>query len=258
MSNHATQPPAASGSSPRLFVLLGILIVAIGALAYDYKIARPGAENGYAEVMKLAELRSQSKHGDDAIGPSQVQAKLGKQPAHVEKTDRYMIETYNWRSGALVKAYFVKVVYIGSTNPVLYTALINEEPKDENLPSNRIPTADDADPRPKDGPVGMSSGGNASSRPATGASTTLPVAPTPATDSEGDVTKPKDTAPPANDKPTTDAPSTDKPAGDKPAGDKPATDKPAEDKPADKKSGSTSDAGTQNPKESKEKPPQDN
>ncbi len=161
-------------------------------------VARPGAEKGYQEVMELAKARSTAAHGADVIGPEQVQRKLGKQPANVETKDRYLIETYNWRGGALVKSHFVKVIYTGHEKPLLYTALLNEEPNEDNLPMNKLISADEADVKPENGPTGIGPPGG-TVRPPSGA--TPPV--------------PNDAQPDA-DKPAADKPDADKPAADKP------------------------------------------
>ena len=228
MSDHSTPSPASSPppaapseSSARPFILLAILVVALGALAYDRLIARPAAEKGYQEVMKLSELRSMSARGEDSIGPAEVQAKLGKKPANTEQKDRYMIETYNWRGGALVKSHFVKVIYTGGDKPLLYTALLNEEPSEENLPTNKVISADKADPRPEGGPTAAGSPGSAGGgivRPPTGVTPTNP---------DADKSAPNVTDPPAPDKPQEPQPDAEKPATGKPAADsEPKSDEP--------------------------------
>ena len=210
MSAPSSSPsPVQNASSARPFILLAILVVALGSLAYDRLVARPGAERGYQIVMNLAEQRSTSAHGADQIGPKQVQDKLGKKPVSVETKDRYQIETYNWRGGALVKSYFVKVVYThgkptnkpqenpqaatvdnsGEANLLLYTALLNEEPNEDNLPSNKLLSASEADPRPETGPTGIGPPGGVV-RPPSGVTPPVPDDAKPDADKPDDAPKP--------------------------------------------------------------------
>lgn len=182
MSNpSATSNSAAKPGNTRTLVLVGVLVVGVALLGYDFYVARPACDAGYAKVQALLESRMGKGHGKDVIGPADVQKAVGFAPASQEKKDDYLIETYQWRGGAMIRSYKVYAVYRGGQNPKLHNVLQNEYPPDEILPS--------AVSRPA--PAGKPSTDNAAAAqaPAAQAPPTEPGEPAPAPESKTNAAK---------------------------------------------------------------------
>lgn len=134
-------PPSPSGRSSsssriRLLVLLGLLGVMLGALWYDYKVARPAVENAYSRIALLnTEINSRS--GKQYMTNQDVQKELKRAPMETFTTDGgYMVEVYGWRSGLPTKTHKYYAVYTQDTPYIFLKHYMTEILMDElkNLP----------------------------------------------------------------------------------------------------------------------------
>ncbi len=139
-------------SNARVPLLLTVFVVLVGALAYDFAVARPAVEAAYGSVMKMVEKRTTSKRGEDKIGPAEVQKELGRQPTSTTQEGLTKIETYQWRAGMPLRTYKLYVLYHGIKEPLLANVLKNEEPTKQDIASVESVDPDKAE-RLKSGPV---------------------------------------------------------------------------------------------------------
>lgn len=97
------QPPKKSaGSTIRLIVMLLILAVLGGGMAYDFAVARPAQKEANETVKNLMD---QNKKMAD------VHAALDKEPAETRKDEYHFFEKYEWRGGLLVTTHKFYVTY---------------------------------------------------------------------------------------------------------------------------------------------------
>lgn len=122
----------------RVGVLLVVFFVLLGALAYDFRVARPAAQAGYEKVIGLLEKRAKSRKGDAEFEPADVQRELGCAPSSTRQQGLTTIETYSWRGGMPLRTYNLYVLYQGVSNPKLANAL-QSEPTDKEIASVEIP-----------------------------------------------------------------------------------------------------------------------
>jgi hypothetical protein len=123
-----------------LILLLVLLAVAIGALAYDYLSAGPGIE---ADDKKLEafvdELNRKGAADSKRITPDEIHKILGRQPTWVDKhpDEFYEIEYYcNWGMVPVLnmRRHFIAVVYVGDEPRRYNSHHKNERPPLEALP----------------------------------------------------------------------------------------------------------------------------
>jgi len=209
-----TAKEPAQTSPLRVGILLGVLVLVIALLGYDFMIAGPATKDADAAVEKLSTDRNakgvvkDGKINADLVKPADVQALLKKKPSSTKQEKDYFVEYYWW--GGMPHRNFISVLYYGTGDNLRYnTHYLNKSPDKEDLPGAIV-----ADPEP---------GPKSNTPPTTGEGTKKPPMP-----------EEPATGKPTPEKPTTDTPEGDKPAVDKPA-DKPAVDKPAADKPAEEK-----------------------
>jgi hypothetical protein len=133
-------PPAPQGSSARLIVLLGLLAVAIGALAYDFAVAKPTNDAADEKIHKYVdESNRQSVKDGQRVTSAEIQKLLGTKPTWIEKhpDDRYDVEYYcQWGQVPVLnlRRHYLTVVYVGD-EPRHYTSHYkNELPPIEALP----------------------------------------------------------------------------------------------------------------------------
>lgn len=243
-SNAPAPPPT---SNVRMIVLLTFLILAIGALFYDYKVARPAVEQAYAKIQALnEEMNSQATR--KATTNVDVQNALGKRPALTETHGPYQVEVYHFSSGLPLRPHKYYAVYsngLGDTAGALvlmkhYAFAI---PEDDLLPpsadapsggSSESPGAPEGITVPSGGPPvvpGMpnvprpeeTNAGGSASAPSEGKEEGSTP---PASDENQGAAKESSAESAASDPPATDNPSEEKPSENKSAPDKP------EDKPA--------------------------
>ena len=213
MSNAPAPAKEPASTSPlRVGILLGVLVLVIGLLGYDFMIAKPATEAANKAVEDLSTSRNAKGFAKDGkidpelVKPADVQELLKKKPSSTKQEKDYLVEYYWW--GGMPHRNYISVLYYGSGENLRYnTHYLNQAPHKDDLPNAVLPESPPANVK----------GGTP---PTTGEGGTG----TPKNDGENEGRTP---APPGS----TDKPSTDKPAEDKPAADKPAEEKPAEDKP---------------------------
>ena len=215
----ATRPNSGptSGSPVRLIVLIGVLLLAVGGLAYDFFVAGPQSEKAYDDILKMYDAKNEKAINDGGIVKSDdVKQIVGFAPTYTQREKDYTVEWYCWWGKIPVLTTwkrYITVVYGPSGTFVSHHK--NEPPAAESLgvytvskegegASTDMPAAESFD---------SAADGGAEGKPGRGKGTDS---------KEGDVSEEK--------------PAEDKPAEDKPAEEKPAEDKPAEDKPAESKS----------------------
>lgn len=93
------------------FVLLGVLVVMVGLLMYDWFVARPGAKAAHDALAKLDEDNN-SRPLNSRYTREDVVAKIGE-PASSTKDEETgkLEERYTWRRGSLYNTYYVVVLY---------------------------------------------------------------------------------------------------------------------------------------------------
>ena len=146
-----TQPK----KNPRQLVLLALLGLLIIALVYDYKVARPGVQEGYDKVVKLSESMNrigfasseeeeeEEEANDESdpdadpeadedseddvnydkrelVTPERVAEELGKKPASSFEDGEEHVEVYTWRSGLVVKTHKLFVSYRKSGDGLIF------------------------------------------------------------------------------------------------------------------------------------------
>lgn len=155
-SGHAP-PSARPAPGPlRLFILLGVLGVAAGALLFDRVIAPPRVKAAdemlHETILKHNERGlkpSIAKAGEEGASAAtgevggllyseDIQKILGMAPTKVEKTEFYTIEHYRWWGWVPRNTNFITVLYIGDPKKRHYsTHYANELPEDGSLPGKK-------------------------------------------------------------------------------------------------------------------------
>jgi hypothetical protein len=114
----------------RSLVLLGILVLLLGALWYDYKIARPKVEFAYEAVGKVnSEYNAYA--GKKYLTEKEVQTILNRQPASFIDHGTYHVEVYSWRSGLPIRSHNYYAVYSAGTPLVFLKHYKYELPMEE-------------------------------------------------------------------------------------------------------------------------------
>ncbi len=90
---------AAKGSSKlRLVILIGVLGLAVFALWYDYKVARPAVERAYDQVtLANNEINNAAEHR--RMTSVDVQKVIGRAPDETFVSGDYTVEAYRWSAG---------------------------------------------------------------------------------------------------------------------------------------------------------------
>ena len=113
--------------------VLGIvLVLVIGALAYDFAVARPRQTKAWN---KLEELDAS---GRSSVSQEEVHELIGRTPADVEEKETALVETYRWPRGVPFMKYTISVVYSkspGGNKYYYYTAALNQAPTESQLPA---------------------------------------------------------------------------------------------------------------------------
>jgi hypothetical protein len=86
----------------RLYFLLAILALMLGALWYDYMVARAGVSSAYDQISTLNTTMN-SARSLEVTEVSHVQETLGRQPTRIIQNGIYTIEVYEWAAGMPVK-----------------------------------------------------------------------------------------------------------------------------------------------------------
>ena len=150
--NPAPAAPPPSGSPVRLYVLLGLLAIVVGAYGYDFFVAKPACEAADKKIQEFVDARNKLgvKDKDGALVTSaDIQKELGMQPTYVEKHDdeQYTVEYYCWWGKMPMlsrRRHFISVVYVGPNEPRRVSSHHREEPPAEALPIDAAALAADS------------------------------------------------------------------------------------------------------------------
>jgi len=150
--NPAPTAPPPSGSPVRLYVLLGLLAIVVGAYGYDFFVAKPACEAADKKIQEFVDARNKMgvKDKDGALVTSaDIQKELGMQPTYVEKhdDDQYTVEYYCWWGKMPMlsrRRHFISVVYVGPNEPRRVSSHHREEPPAEALPIDAAALAADS------------------------------------------------------------------------------------------------------------------
>jgi hypothetical protein len=140
----ATRPPPAStpadrGAAIRLVILLGLLLLVIGAYGYDYFLARTQCETADKNVQQFVDAQNRKGVGEAPLVTSpDIQKTIGFAPTWTEEHDDkgYTVEYYCWWGQVPLltrRRHFIAVVYVGS-KPRHYSSHYREEPPPEAFP----------------------------------------------------------------------------------------------------------------------------
>jgi len=147
----ADQPGKNNASLIRQLILVAILLVAGGALAYDYLVARPSAQEAFEQVEKLQESDTDR---DEVI------KKLGEPSTTYNKEGAITIDLYSFRSGLIFRTYKVYIVYTGAGR--IDSVSKDKKPSELDLKDVKVSDdsdSDDAPPAIPDTPVPDPNGG---------------------------------------------------------------------------------------------------
>jgi hypothetical protein len=146
-------PPAAApkGSAARLAILLGILAVVLGALAYDQFVAKPNceaADKALEEFVQKTNAMPVTLDGSGGVvNQDSVRKHFGWGPTWSvdNPKDGYTIEYYCWWGYMPVlnrQRHFIAVLYKGKSRR--YSAHYRSEVPPEDLPSSMLPKPSDS------------------------------------------------------------------------------------------------------------------
>jgi len=97
-ASHRPNAPEAKGGRRRLFLLVGLLALALFALWYDYKVARPAVEQAYDRIAAANdEINTAAEHR--RMTSADVQGALRRRPSETFLNGKYTIEAYRWSAG---------------------------------------------------------------------------------------------------------------------------------------------------------------
>ena len=95
----------------RLVILFVLLAAAIGALFYDYKIARVAVESAYADVEKMNDSLNSSSERRPTTS-SDIQKTLNRKPSTIVRHSPFTVETYHFASGVPFRSHKYFAVYL--------------------------------------------------------------------------------------------------------------------------------------------------
>lgn len=112
----------------------------VGALWYDYKVARPAVDSAYARIGKLNE-EVNSNSGRTYMTEKDVQAELARAPSETFTEDRYFVEVYSWRAGLPIKTHNYYAVYTKGPPHIFLMHYPNELDRSELRPRQSVVAA---------------------------------------------------------------------------------------------------------------------
>lgn len=155
-----TEAPKKSGAG-RLLILLGLLAVMIGALAYDRLYAAPGKEAAIDRINKAVEAKVYAgvPEAGDAKDKAQllptdqdIREAIGFAPKWTKKDGDYTLQCFHWWGPIPLNRNYLIVRYRG-TKPLLFVDFGDgETPKDRQFDGKDSPTI--APTMPGQGPPG--------------------------------------------------------------------------------------------------------
>lgn len=143
----AAAPTSSGGSSTRLAVLLVLLVIALGALAYDNLVAKPQCEEADKKIQEYVDEQNKKGVKDGSlVTPEKIHDLLKMQPTYVEKNDKdgYLVEYYCWWGKVPVinmRRHFIGVVYVGKENRF-------SSHHRERVPKEALPIIEETPPPP--------------------------------------------------------------------------------------------------------------
>jgi hypothetical protein len=132
-----------------LVVEIGVLVIATLGLAYNYLVAKPGAEAAEKKIQDYVDAQNKKGVRDaKPVTSKEISELLGMKPTYVEKHDdeNYEIEYYCWWGPVPVlnmRKEFISVVYYGTgEQPRRFSSHHrNEKPPEEALPIPQQPAS---------------------------------------------------------------------------------------------------------------------
>jgi hypothetical protein len=151
---HTPAPAGAKASPVRLVILLAVLALLVGALGYDWFVAKPGVEaadkkltqearknNAIGFDKELTQEERQKRLADSMLDTADVHRILNKSPAQTISGNGYQIEIYRWWGYLPLKRHYMSVVYLGQGTNLRYsTHYVNSEASAESLPGYERPS----------------------------------------------------------------------------------------------------------------------
>ena len=143
MAENNDQNPGSRTSRVRQKILFIILFLAIGALVWEYKVAKPKSEEAWEAVTGM--LNSNFSSGGEVTNTNEdVANAIGKSPAETKPDEHQAIEIYKWRRGLPFRSYEIQVLYEKKSDGQLFlkNAMFNEPLPQEILDPTAIPSTE--------------------------------------------------------------------------------------------------------------------
>ncbi len=102
-------PKKSPGGEKRRFVLYGLLVVMLIALAYDYMVARPAVKAAYNKITAASAEANSS--GVGFLSNLKVRELIGKEPSREFMDGSQTVEVFHWSGGLIVKPHKLYAVY---------------------------------------------------------------------------------------------------------------------------------------------------
>ena len=118
------------GGRLRRYILFALLLVMLGALWYDRKVARPSVESAYDRIERLNEGINAEKSRKQ-LTSKEVQTALNTMPDRVFAENGYQVEVYSWFAGLPFKTRDYYAVYSSAPPNRFLKHYKFELPKDE-------------------------------------------------------------------------------------------------------------------------------
>ncbi len=107
----SSKPESKAGSSNlRQLLLIGLLVLLVIGLIYDYTVARPGVNDAYDKITEQSMLTNMSS--TNVFTNTDVQDLLKKAPSRTfEEPNGDFVEVYSWRSGLPIRTHDLFAVF---------------------------------------------------------------------------------------------------------------------------------------------------
>lgn len=147
----ATPTATKSGGSMRLLVLLGLLAVMVGALAYDRLVAGPGKEKAKDRIDEMVTSKSGAgiqqgvsakDKGKHLPTDADVRQAIGFPPKWTKKDGDYTLQCFHWWGWIPLNRNYLVVQYTGD-NPLIFVKYTDGQMPTEppiKVDSNAMPT----------------------------------------------------------------------------------------------------------------------
>ena len=110
MTDSPKHDTKAGTSNLRQFVLIGLLVLLVIALVYDYKVVRPSVDAAYDRIAE--ESMHKNMRSTEIFTNKDVQELLAKTPSRTfEESNGNFVEVYSWRSGLPIRTHDLFAVY---------------------------------------------------------------------------------------------------------------------------------------------------